>query len=297
MKRYQEIVGDGGSDVIAQVTAQQQAIDAALAGVDRRVAVASGKGGVGKSTATMVLAQGLVASGRSVAILDADLNGPCQAQMAGLEGAPWVPGANGLVLPRRPDGLGVVSFGSFLERAATTNFATVASGDDHVWRATREFATLGQLVAAVDWGKLDVLLVDLPPGAERAAQFASFLGAETAFVVVTIPSDLARGVVARSVTALRGANARLLGYVENMVGYHHRETGEVLPLFPPSTDQRTLGEGDAPDSSFPCLGQLPFDPEMARWCDLGWPEGALEQSRIPGTRETVGNMLKALETT
>lgn len=286
MKRYQDIVGDGGSDVIGQVTAQQEAITAALAGVRQRVAIASGKGGVGKSTATMVLAQGLLASGRSVAILDADLNGPCQAQMAGLEDAPWVPGSNGLVLPRRSDGLGVVSFGSFLGPAATTAFATVVGGDDHVWRATREFATLGQLLAAVDWGKLDVLLVDLPPGSERAAQFASFLGAETAFVVVTIPSDLARGVVARSITALRDADARLLGYVENMVGYHHRETGQVLPLFPASGRRLDL----------PCLGQLPFDPEMARWCDRGWPEDAIGQTPIPGARETVDNLLKALET-
>jgi len=138
----------------------------------------------------------------------------------------------------------------------------------------------------VDWGKLDVLLVDLPPGSERAAQFASFLGAETAFVVVTIPSDLARGVVARSITALRDADARLLGYVENMVGYHHRETGQVLPLFPSSGGRLDL----------PCLGQLPFDPEMARWCDLGWPEDALGQTPIPGARETVDNLLKALET-
>ncbi len=295
MKRYQDIVGDGGSGVIAQVTAQQQAIEAALAGVKCRVAIASGKGGVGKSTATMMLAQGLVATGRSVAILDADLNGPCQAQMAGLEGAPWVPGRDGLALPCRPDGLGVVSFGSFLERAATTSYATVATGDDHVWRATREFATLGQLVAAVDWGKLDVLLVDLPPGADRAAQFASFLGPAAAFVVVTIPSDLARGVVSRSITALRDANARLLGYLENMVGYHNRATGEILPLFPPSERSQDLQAGVSAPVPLPCLGQLPFDPEVARWCDQGWPADALEQVRIPGAREAADRLVESLE--
>ena len=76
-------------------------------------------------------------------------------------------------------------------------------------------------------------------------------------LVVTIPTELARGVVARSVTALREADARLLGYVENMAGYHHAERGDVLPLFPAA--ETTL--------DIPRLGALPFDPRIAAWCD------------------------------
>jgi len=285
MKGYHDIVGDGGSDVLVQVTAQRQAITTALRGVRHRVAVASGKGGVGKSTVTMVLAQGFLARGLSVAILDADLNGPCQAQMAGLERTPWLPGPAGLAVPRRGDGLGVVSFGSFLDHAEPAAFATVATGGDQVWRATRELATLGQLLAGVEWGTLDVLLVDLPPGAERSAQMAAFFGAETAFVLVTIPSDMARGVVARSLTALRQADAKVVGYIENMAGYHHRDTDAVLPLFPAAATTLDL----------PCLGRLPFDPTVAHWCDQGWPENARQHGAIPGAADLADHLLTALE--
>lgn len=286
MKRYHDIAGDGGSNIVAQVTAQQEAIRTALASLGHIVAVGSGKGGVGKSTATMVLAQALRARGRRVAILDADVNGPCQAKMAGLEGAPWVPGETGLSVPRRADGLGVVSFGSVLAADAPVTFPSVARGDAYVWRATREFATLGQLVASVDWSDFDLLLVDLPPGAERSAQFAEFLGPRAAFVVVTIPTELARGVVARSITALREADARLLGYVENMAGYHHGASGDVLPLFPAATTALDI----------PRLGALPFDPEIACWCDGGWPaEAGPRALALPGARSLVDHVIEALE--
>jgi len=270
VKSYADIAGDGGSDVLGQVLAQRRSIADALAGVDRVLAVGSGKGGVGKSTLTMALAQALARDGAAVAILDADFNGPTQAHMAGLTGAPWVPGEDGrLALPRRPDGLGVVSLGSLLGAAQELAFDTVSHGEQHTWRATREFALLGQLLASVEWGRLDALLFDLPPGAERTVQYAQFfaaaLGAGRAeFLLVTIPSDLARGVVARSLTALTATGSPLLGYVENMAGYFCRDCGEVKPLFPPSAS-----ELDAP-----CLGRVPFDPELAALCDDGWPRDA-----------------------
>ena len=275
MKSYADIAGDGGSDVLGQVIAQRQAVAEALAGVRRIVAVGSGKGGVGKSTVTMALARSRVARGERVAILDADFNGPTQAHMAGLGAAPWVPGEGGrLALPRRRtvDGaageLGVLSLGSLLGAAEELRFATVSDGEQHTWRATREFAMLGQLLAAVEWGGLDLLLCDLPPGAERTVQFAQFfaaaMGAErVSFVMVTIPSDLARGVVARSLTALAGTGRPALGYVENMAGYFCPDCGEVKPLFPSSSTAL-----DAP-----CLGRVPFDPRLAALCDGGWSQG------------------------
>lgn len=287
MKTYSDIQGDGGSNVGAQVEAQRAAIAASLAEVRHVVAVGSGKGGVGKSTATMALAQVLRRRGQRVAILDADFNGPCQAQMAGLERAPWVPGTRGLGLPRRADGLGVVSFGSFLDHAAPATFESVSQGDEHVWRATKEFATLGQLLATIEWGALDVLLVDLPPGAERSVQFAEFLGPDAAFVIVTIPTDLARGVVARSITALRQSRARLVGYLENMAGYYHHAGGEVLPLFPAAATALDL----------PCLGTLPFDPRLAQLCDDGWPGDAVATivEQLPGLDAAAQSLLNALE--
>lgn len=261
MKSYADIVGDGGSDVVGQVSAQKETIAAALSGVRRRLAVASGKGGVGKSTLTLALARALARRDRRVAIFDADFNGPTQAQIAGLAGRPWVPGPRGLALPRRPDGIGVVSLGSPLAAGAELRFDTVSRGEQHTWRATREFAMLGQLLGAVDWGDQDVLLFDLPPGAERTVQYAEYLGPETDFLMVTIPSDVAHGVVARSLAALAGTGSRAIGYVENMAGYWCAECGAVRPLFPESTA----------DLGVPRLGRVPFDPRLAALCDRGWP--------------------------
>ena len=269
MKRYADIPGDGGSGVVAQVVEQRQAMAEALAGVRQVVAVASGKGGVGKSTVTAALAHALIASGKRVAVLDADLNGPCQAAMGGLEGRPWVPGERGLAMPRRADGLGIVSLGSLLSEGQSLRFAgTVSHGAEQVWRGTREAAFLGQVLAAVRWGTLDVLLVDLPPGPERTAQLAALLGARASFVLVTIPSAVARRVVERSIDALARAGGRVLGYVENMAGYACGGCGEVRPLFPPG-------------AALPlrCLGHIPFDPALAALCDGGWPADAGEPAR------------------
>lgn len=271
MKTYHDIAGDGGSDVLGQVDAQRRAIGRALAGVGTVLAVGSGKGGVGKSTVTMALAQSLIATGQRVAILDADFNGPCQARLAGLETAPWLPGPNGLSLPRRPDGLGVASFGSLLADDQPLDFQTVSHGEQQTWRGTREFALLGQLLGSVDWGELDLLLVDLPPGAERTVQYAEFLAPlreRVAFVMVSVPSDIARGVVARSLTALQRAcgetGGRFLGTVENMAGYLCPGCGEIQPLFP-----GTARSGEELPGRH--LASLPFDPALAALCDAGWP--------------------------
>jgi Mrp family chromosome partitioning ATPase len=351
VKTYHDIAGDGGSDVLGQVAARQRAVLDALAGVRRILAVGSGKGGVGKSTVTLALARAFRRRGLRIAILDADLNGPSQARMAGLEGAPLIPvglpvetlgtrrldapvdrvlagaGTARLALPRRPDGIGVVSLGSLLAAGRPLAFDTVSRGEQQTWRATRELALLLQLLSSVRWGELDLLLVDLPPGAERTVQYAELLaplsrggpadaaeeagdagelraplsrggsagkaeeagdagelraplsrggpadgaaeGAAAAaerlaFVMVTVPSDVSRGVVARALAALAETPAALLGYVENMAGYLCRDCGEVRPLFP----QPTVAL-DAP-----CLGRIPFDPALAELCDRGWPEGS-----------------------
>ena len=164
MKTYFDVEGDGGSDVLGQVLRQRERIAHAMAGIDHVVAIGSGKGGVGKSTLTMQLALALERAKRRCAILDADLNGPCQARLAGLENVPLLPGDRGMALPRTLRGLGVVSVGSMVPEAKHLEFESVAEGDTHVWRATREFNLFQQLLGLVDWGRLDFLLVDLPPG-------------------------------------------------------------------------------------------------------------------------------------
>jgi ATP-binding protein involved in chromosome partitioning len=298
MKGYHDIVGDGGSRVLEQVAAQRTRIAEGLAGVRHLVAIGSGKGGVGKSTLTLHLASALRARGLRIAILDADFNGPSQARMAGVQGALFVPppspkglhlrqgsggqvgvagGSQKVALPRTATGIGVFSMGSLLSESEALDFESAAPGETHTWRATREFALLGEILGSFEWGELDLLMFDLPPGAERTVQYADFLGPRASFLLVTIPTEVARGVVARSVAALSKPPYRVLGYVENMSGYYCRDCDAIKPLFGSSQRSSALG--------IPCLGTVPFDPELARHCDRGIP---LEN--LPGT--AVGRALE-----
>ena len=292
MKSYYDIAGDGGSRILEQVAEQRARIADALAGVRHLVAVASGKGGVGKSTLTLHLAAALRARGLRIAILDADFNGPSQARMAGVQQTPFVPppspvgdataGSRRVPLPRTAAGIGVFSMGSLLPESEALDFDSVAHGESHTWRATREFALFGEILASFEWGPLDVLMLDLPPGAERTVQFADFLGPRTSFVLVTIPSDVARGVVARSAAALAKGAHRVVGYVENMSGYYCRDCGDIKPLFPSS---------DASGLAMPCLGTVPFDPDLARRCDLGIPFADLPDSRVSLALDGIAHQL------
>lgn len=287
MKSYHEISGDGGSRVVEQVVEQRARIAERLSTVRWMLAVGSGKGGVGKSTLTREIAAAVRGEGRRIAILDADLNGPTQARLAGLGAVPLVPGARGLEAPRDARGVRVVSLGSLVPEPEALEFESVAGGDSHVWRATREFTFLGQLLGSVDWGELDLLLVDLPPGAERTVQYAEFLGPRTAFVLVTLPSELSRGVVARSVAALRRTPNRLLGYIENMKGYRCPGCAEVRPLFPESK-RMELGVA--------CLGSIPFDPELAELADCGFAsQDRPERASWRAVREVARTLIEALE--
>ena len=298
MKTYHDIVGDGGSRVLEQVAEQRTRITDGLAGVRHLVAVGSGKGGVGKSTLTLHLASALRARGLRIAILDADFNGPSQARMAGVQGALFVPppspkgfgGASGshkVALPRTRNGIGVFSMGSLVPESEALEFESVAQGESHTWRATREFALLGEILGSFEWGALDLLMFDLPPGAERTVQYADFLGGRTSFLLVTIPSEVSRGVVARSVAALSKGPNRVLGYVENMSGYYCRDCNAIKPLFE-SPDSASLG--------IPCLGSVPFDPELARHCDLGIPLSELTKTPVGRAIDQIaGRLLDGLD--
>jgi ATP-binding protein involved in chromosome partitioning len=176
--------------------------------------------------------------------------------------------------------------GLVVPESKALDFDTVVDGDSFVWRATREFGLFGDLLAGVSWGELDYLLVDLPPGAERTLQYAEFLGAGTSLVLVTIPSDLSRGVVSRSIAALGKARNRILGYVENMKGYACAGCDTVRPLF---------AESGLVDLGIPCLGTVPFDPDLAAACDRGEPPKQDSKSAAwRAIREVAGKIRSAL---
>ncbi len=283
MKSYHDIEGDGGSRILEQVAEQRSRITDGLAGVRHLVAVGSGKGGVGKSTLTLHLAAALRAQGLRIAILDADFNGPSQARMAGVRDALFVPGRTKVALPRTRSGIGVFSLGSMIPESESLEFESAAAGESHTWRATREFALLGEVLASFEWGQLDLLMFDLPPGSERTVQYADFLGPRTSFLLVTIPSEVARGVVARSLAALSRGSNPLLGYVENMCGYYCRDCNAVKPLF------ASPGKSGL---EIPCLGTVPFDPELARLCDQGAPLTELRETPVGRALEHVAERMR-----
>ncbi len=287
VKNYHDIVGDGGSRILEQVAEQRTRISDGLAAVRHLVAIGSGKGGVGKSTLTLHLAGALRARGLRIAILDADFNGPSQARMAGVQGALLVPGSHKVALPRTRNGIAVFSMGSLIPESEALEFESAAQGESHTWRATREFALLGEILGSVEWGALDLLMFDLPPGAERTVQYADFLGPRTSFLLVTIPSEVARGVVARSVAALSKGSHRLLGYVENMSGYYCRDCNAIKPLFAAEAPAKAEPTG----LEIPCLGTVPFDPELARHCDRGIPLAELSETPVGRALDHVAQRL------
>jgi Mrp family chromosome partitioning ATPase len=166
--------------------------------------------------------------------------------------------------------------GSLIPESEALDFESTARGESHTWRATREFALLGEILQSFDWGTLDLLMFDLPPGAERTVQYADFLSSfdrvqgvpRLSFLLVPIPSAVSRGVVARSVAALSKRGSRVLGYVENMSGYYCRDCNAVKPLFDSGRDP-VPGTPALAGFDIPCLGTVPLDPELARHCDHG----------------------------
>lgn len=230
---------------------QRAKIKERLGDIEHLLAVGSGKGGVGKSTVAMQLANTYAGQGKRVAVLDCDINGPCQARLGGISDSVLVPTDEGLALPTTDTGVKVLSFAQLFNKNVAVDFESAAKGDSHHWRATKEFSVLAELLTTVIWGELDFLIIDLPPGAERTFQFAEFFGPSLSLVLVTIPNDISREIVNRSIKALQKAPNPILGLIENMAGYYCSDCDEVKPLFPDNKEVVL---------DLPVLGRIPFDP-------------------------------------
>src|SRR4029453_7185978 len=148
---------------------------------------------------------------------------------------------------------------------------------------------LAEILASFEWGELDLLMFDLPPGADRTVQYADFLGPRTSFVLVTIPSEVSRGVVGGSVAALSKGPNRVLGYVENMSGYYCRDCNAIKPLFEEPASPKRLRAGGG--LQIPCLGTGPFDPVLARHCDQGIPFAELPDTPVRRALDSVTEKL------
>ncbi len=272
-KTYYDLEEDGGSRVLAQIRSKKAELDRRLATVRHLIAFGSGKGGVGKSTLAMQIGAALRAGGHRVSLLDADINGPSLARLAGLAKSPLIPGRDGLVPPRTKSGIGVLSFGTIVPEEQNVEFPSVSKGDAYTWRATKEITTLTDFLVGTDWGELDFLLVDLPPGSERSRDFAELFGSRLKVVFLTVPSQVSQGVVLRSIAAVRKTRAGILGYVENMSGYYCADCGGTKALFPKGSIHMGI----------PLLGTVPFDPELARCCDEGKTIDTIPDSPVAGS--------------
>ncbi len=256
MKRYRDIAGDGGSNIVGQVEAQQARLGARLRDVRAIVAVVSGKGGVGKSSITANLAGAFALDGARVGVLDADLNGPSMATMLGVRGRTLLVGADGVEPPAGALGIRVMSMDLLLAGDATPlTWDAPTQAEAHTWRGTMEANALREFLADTAWGALDVLLIDLPPGTDRLATIVGLVPALAGTVIVTIPSGVSRLVVRKSITVARATPAPVLGLIENMAGMFPGEGAEAM----------------ARDSGVPFLGRVPFDPALAAAADRGEP--------------------------
>jgi ATP-binding protein involved in chromosome partitioning len=256
VKRYRDIAGDGGSNIVGQVEAQQARLTTRLRDVRAIVAVVSGKGGVGKSSVTANLAAACAHAGDRVGVLDADLNGPTMAKMLGVRGAALVVGAGGVTPPASALGIRVMSMDLLLADDATPlTWEAPSQAEAHTWRGSMEANALREFLADTEWGTLDLLLVDLPPGTDRLATVAGLLPALAGIVVVTIPSDVSSLVVRKSITVARQTKAPVLGVIENMAGLFPGAGGEQLAM----------------ESGVPFLGRVPFDAGLAAAADRGEP--------------------------
>ena len=257
------------SDVLGQVLAQRRDVTDRLAQIRFVVAIMSGKGGVGKSALTANLAAALAMNGRTVGVLDADIHGPSAAAMLGARGQQVIVQAGGARPAVGMAGVRVMSMDLFLQEDDLPVIWRHPGGlaaDTFVWRGTMEANALREFLADTQWGRLDYLLIDMPPGTDRFETLLRLVPGLSGVLAVTIPSQVSHLVVRRSITAAKQAGAPLLGLVENMAGLTD-EAGDITgELFPGGE-----GETFAAQMGIPYLGKIPFDSHLSRTTDGGRP--------------------------
>ena len=225
--------------------------------IEHMVAVMSGKGGVGKSLVSSLLAIALKRQGHEVGILDADITGPSIPKMFGLSARPSG-NESGLLPVLARSGIEIMSI----------NLLLPAEDDAVIWRGPLIGNTIKQFGEEVLWGKLGYLFVDLPPGTADAPLTLMQSFPISGVIVVFTPQDLVEMIVRKAVNMARKMDKRVLGVVENMSYLYVPEIGKKIEVFGRSRGEETARSVDAP-----FLGQIPIDPKLARLCD----EGKIEQ--------------------
>ncbi|MCP4202924.1 MAG: Mrp/NBP35 family ATP-binding protein [bacterium] len=217
------------------------------------VAVASGKGGVGKSTVAVNLAVSLAQAGHRVGLLDADIYGPSLPMMFGIQERPRVDGDR--ILPFERYGVKLMSLGFIVD----TDTAMI-------WRGPMVMKAIEQLLGDVEWGALDYMIVDLPPGTGDAQLTISQRVPLSGAIVVTTPQDIALIDARKGLSMFKKVNVPIVGIIENMSGFVCAHCGETTDVF-----KRGGGEKTAEVLGCNFLGRVPLDPAIMHGCDAGVP--------------------------
>lgn len=261
IRTYHDL-GPAGEEVPRQVAAQVRRLRERLASVHRIVAVGSGKGGVGKSAVAANLAAALADLGQRVGALDADVGGPSLARMLGVGGQPVQVTRDGVLPAQGVRGVRVMSSELLLSEGEAARWGEASS--EHLWQSMLETGMLREFLSDVEWGTLDWLIIDLPPGSDKLARLGALQLADLVLLVTT-PSIAASRVVARSAAAARNG-ASTVGIVANMTHHVCRTCGAHQPLFEADTVADLAHE-----TRIPILAGIPFDPRLATLTDAGTP--------------------------
>lgn len=221
-------------------------------GIKHVIAIMSGKGGVGKSSVTALLAAGANREGFRAGILDADITGPSIPRMFGLKSSPG--GQKELSPEQSVHGIKIMSL----------NLLLASEDDPVIWRGPLIGGAVKQFWTDVNWGELDFLFIDLPPGTADAPLTVMQIIPLDGLVVVSSPQELAIMVVKKALKMAERMSTPVLGLIENMSGMICPECGKKVELFGPSR-----GEEVAALTGLPLIGKLPLDQKLAKYCDEG----------------------------
>ena len=239
-----------------QASEEQQKLKDKMGKIKHKIAIISGKGGVGKSTVAVNLATAFAMQGKRVGVLDADIHGPSVPKLLGLEGQQVKTGSMGVLPVDGPLGMKVMSIDFFLPEQAPT-----------IWRGPLKMRAIRQFLSDIVWGELDFLFIDLPPGTgDEPLSVAQLLPDMDGVVIVTMPSELSSSIVKKAITFAQRLNMPIIGVVENMSGFVCPGCGEKIEIF-----KSGGGKKMAQEASIPFLGSIPIDPKVGVDSDKGTP--------------------------
>lgn len=263
---------------------EEEQLSTTLKKIRYKIMVMSGKGGVGKSTVAANLASTLAAQGHFVGILDADIHGPNIPKMFGVDWRPLQGGENGIRPIEVTSNLRLISMAFVLPNPDTPV----------VWRGPLKHTAIKQFLGEVEWGNLDYLIIDLPPGTgDESLSVAHLLGHVDGAIIVTTPQDVALLDSRKAVSFSKMLHVPIIGVLENMSGLHCPACNHFIPLFKVGG-----GEQAAKDLEVPFLGRIPIDPDVVQKSDDGMPYvTSRPETEVTRAFETIAEACKKFVTT